>query len=501
VSRIVAAIRRHAVGPSLVTAVILVVVAGATVAARAARGTAPLAYVANAGEIVPLPQHRLLITDIGGLDRVGGQVLITDFADRLIWKYAGHLDLPHSAYPMPNGDILIADTGDNRVIEVNQDSRIIWNTDFLGRGHGRLGQGTLSDGTTLAYPNDAKPLPNGDVLISCRLQDRVVEITPAGRVVQNIHGFLNRQHNPDRIPNGDTLIADSGSDRVIEVGHKGKHVLWSFGGRRNGAYVLDWPRDVNLLPNGHLLITDSDHDRLIEVTRSKRIVHQWVNLPRPYSAASLPSGDILVGDGATLGVVKLNRQDHILWHLNHRGPPTRPPSRRVRNGGFEHTIAGSKKILRFWQRNDALAYSVPAGKRAAMVRDAHVHHGGRYSGRITYHGDSNGLFFGQTVRVDPGHRYRFTGWIRTHNIKACTPCRYGPGSPAGHTAEFELVFNSRTGPAPPAPALPQYSGTQGWQRNAVVLTIPAHVHSLSIQCELRGQGTVWFDDVWLQRLS
>lgn len=479
----------------------LILAGGGLPAAAGSLSTAKTAtaIVANAGEIVIFPNHQLLVTDIGNLDRTGGHVLVTDFSDRLIWEYAGHLDIPHAAYPMPNGDVLIADTGDNRVIEVNRSSQIVWDSDNLGKGHGVLGQGTMSDGRPLLYPNDAKPLANGHILISCRLQNRVIEITRTGQIVREIDG-LHGQHNPDLLKNGDVLIADSGADRVVEVNQRG-NIVWQFGGESGGADILNWPRDANLLPNGHILITDSANDRLIEVTRSHRIVRRWTNLSRPYSTASLPNGDILVG-APNAGVIQLNRRDHVVWTLNHRsGAEFQRTPWHVLNGSFEHTIPGSKWILKAWHRNDALAYSLPAGQRATMVRDAHVFHKGRYSARITYHGDSNGIYLGQIVRVLPGHRYRFSGWIKTHNVRACYPCVYGPQDPRGHTAEYELGYNSTSGPPAAPPLLPQHVGSSGWVHDNVTFTVPANVTSLGIECNLRGQGTVWFDNVWLQKLS
>ncbi|HEV3310611.1 MAG TPA: hypothetical protein VG815_08850 [Chloroflexota bacterium] len=458
-------------------------------------------FVGNAGQIVPMANGRFLITDIGGLDRTGGQVVMTDWNGDVLWKYAGSLDIPHAAYPMSNGDVLISDTGNNRVIEVDRSGKIIWDSDNLGKGHGVLGDGTLSDGTTLAYPNDARPLSNGDILISCRLQNRIVLINRRGRILRDISGFLHGQHNPTPLINGDIFIADSGADRILEVNSRNQ-IDWEFSGQQNGVDILNWPRDAVPMPDGNILITDSDNDRLIEVNHSKNIVRQWTGLPRPYAASVLPNGNILVGDGSTDGVVELNRQDKIVWRLNH--PSSRPKviaSWRVKNAGFEHTIPGSTRILQYWRRNDALAYDVPPGKRADMVRDAHVHHSGHFSARITYHGDSNGLYFGQTVRVLAGHRYRFSGWIKTHNVTACTPCIYGQHDPRGHTAEYELTFDTNQPPSPAPPALPQYSGTTGWTYVSIEFTVPAHVRSIGIQCELRGQGTVWFDDVWLQKLS
>ncbi len=461
----------------------------------------PFAHVQNAGEIALLPDNQLLVTDIGNLDRTGSQVLITDFNDRLIWRYTGALDIPHSAYPMSNGDILIADTGNNRVIEVNRESEIVWNSDDLGRGGGRLGQGTLSDGTKLDYPNDAKPLPNGDLLISLRLQNRVVEITPTGHIVKKISGFLHRQHNPNPLSNGNTLIADSDANRVIEVGVLGKHIIWKFGAQ-SGPTALAWPRDAERLKNGDTLITDSNNDRLLEVTHSRRIVRQWTGIQHPYSTAVLPDGNILVGDGSQYGVVELNNSRHMVWFLNQHntsGPSKLSPT--VRNGGFEHGITGSPNLPTVWQRNDALAYSLTPGKRVDMVRDCHVRHKGHCSGRISYKGDSNGIFFGQLIHVTAGARYRFSGWIKTQNVRTCYPCSYGENDIRGHTAEYELQLYEQNGGSALAPQLRTHSGTSGWLHDVVYFTVPKNVHVLGIHAELRGQGTVWFDDVWVQKLT
>jgi len=474
--------------------------AWAWVAAQSLRGATVYAKVGNPALIVPLANGRLLATDFGGLDRSGAQVLITDYRRRLIWRYNGYLDIPHSAYPMPNGDILIADTGDNRVIEVNRANHIVWDTDDLGKGRGALGQGTLSDGSKLDYPNDAEPLPNGDILISCRLQNRVVEITKQGRIVRSISGFLHGQHGPDLLPDGYAYIADSDADRVIEVNPQ-NHIVWQFGGRKNGSDILWWPRAAVPLPSGNVLITDSDHDRVIEVTHSKRIVRQWTNLPTPYAASPLSNGNILVGDGGD-GFVELNQQDRVVWQLN--GPSGAQDNSmpwQVPNGSFEDTVPGSSWILTNWARDDALAYSLSPGQRVSMTRDCHAAHTGHCSGRITYHGDSNGIYFGQDVRLLPGHRYRFSGWIQVKNVVTCYPCTYGSQGTHGHTAEFELYYGSASGIVPAGPVLPEHSGTSGWRQDSVEFTVPPNVNSISIQCELRGQGSAWFDDVWLQKLS
>ena len=89
------------------------------------------ANVASAAQIVVLPDSRVLATDFG-TDNSPPQVVETDLPDHLLWRYTGQLSNPHSAYPVGSGNVLIADTGNNRVIEVDHTGRIIWNTDDLG---------------------------------------------------------------------------------------------------------------------------------------------------------------------------------------------------------------------------------------------------------------------------------------------------------------------------------------------------------------------------------
>ena len=200
--------------------------------------------------------------------------------------------------------------------------------------------------------------------------------------------------------------------------------------------------------------------------------------------------------------MQLNQHDQIVWKLNHNlraylsGIPW-----RVQNAGFERAQAGTRDILADWTINDALAYSLQPPKRVTMVRDGSTSHGGRYSGRITYDGDSNGVYLGQRVRVQPGGTYTFSGWIKTKDVRTCYPCVYGPDQVRGHTAEYELTFDPNQGAYPLSPILSRYSGTTPWTQDSITFTVPKNVHVLEINGYLRGRGTVWFDDVRLRRIG
>ena len=446
------------------------------------------AEVSSAAQIALLPHNRLLVTDFGG-DNSAPQVVETDFHDHLLWRYANQLNNSHSAYPVSNGDVIIADTGNNRVIEVNRKGQITWDTDDLGGGHGKFGQGRLSDGTHLDYPNDAKPLANGDVMISCREQNRVIVINHKGTILREVSS-LHGQHNPVALSNGDLLIPDSDWNQVVEV-NKSNHIVWQYGGPRSSD--LSWPRSAVPLNHSDILVTDSGHNRVVEISHSGSVIRSWNDLARPYAAVPVGNGSIIVGDGPSSGLVELNSSGQITWRLNHNSAKYLAgiPS-HVQNGGFEKAYGTGPTD---WVAQTALAYSKPP---PAMVRDRKVHHFGHASARISYDGNSNGIDFSQVLRVKPGATYQFAGWIKTHNVRACHPCSYGPTIPAGHTAEYELLFVAGEGADPPAPLLRFHSGTTPWTRDTVTFRVPRSVSELAIQCYLRGAGTVWFDNVSLK---
>ncbi len=201
-------------------------------------------------------------------------VRIVNYTDKsTIWNYQPSggdvLDWTHDADLLPWGDILIADTTNDGT---HQDEVLIVNYTTQ-----EIEWRYVCDEDS--YPNDADYLPNGNILISLRNYDMVIEVNYTATkdsgidyYPQNIvwsygetgnYSLLNHQHNPDRLPNGNTIICDSENDRIVEVDANGA-LIWTWG----NSSVLDWPRDADVLPNGDILIGDSNHRRAIEINRT-----------------------------------------------------------------------------------------------------------------------------------------------------------------------------------------------------------------------------------------
>src|SRR5690554_6900063 len=120
-------------------------------------------------DVERLANGNTLITDAGDLRSAGSKVIEVNPFGVIVWRYTVDLVFAHGAKRLANGNTLIADTNNNRVIEVTPEGEIAFSSDEWGGGSGRL-----SDGTHLAYPNDAHPLDDGTLLITDRNNDRCV---------------------------------------------------------------------------------------------------------------------------------------------------------------------------------------------------------------------------------------------------------------------------------------------------------------------------------------
>jgi outer membrane protein assembly factor BamB len=169
----------------------------------------------------------------------------------------------------PGFHVIIADQANQRIIVVGIFSgKIVWQygtTGTAGNGPNQLNN-----------PNSAEVLENGNILIADESNNRVIEVTPAGAIVKTftIGGALNAAAFASRLPNGHTLISDSGNNRIVEVDNT-DHIVWQYV-TNTGANSNPNPNPTRgiRLANGHTLISDQNNNRVIEVTASGRIVFQ-----------------------------------------------------------------------------------------------------------------------------------------------------------------------------------------------------------------------------------
>ena len=208
----------------------------------------------------------------------GNPVSITHtYADGL-----NHYTVTAQAYDedrVPSGrHLLIVDTGNKRLIELDETDTIVWEYHSPGAWDCRAAE-RLANGNTLVAEIDYYNYAN---------RGRVIEIEPDGTVVWEISG-LNLPMDVERLANGNTLIPCQHGNRVIEVAPD-KSIVWEMNTN------LRYPADVERLATGNTLITDMYNDRIIEVQPDLSIVWctPWGGALTLQDAKRLANGNTLV---------------------------------------------------------------------------------------------------------------------------------------------------------------------------------------------------------------
>ena len=254
-----------------------------------------------------------------------------------VWKFDG-LAHPHEIEYLPNGHILVADTGFDRVIEIDYPNKNIvyeWKPELINwtqvnpkwdSSH-YYNQPFAFDWTHLNDVDFKNYSTWSALLISIRNFDLIVEVNYTAEQISpndpsNIvwyfgdygnHSLLNHQHNPDYLSDGNIIVSDSENNRILKVNYTTKEIYWIYQGG------LNWPRDADELENGNILITDSMNGRIIEVDEdSKAIVWEFRgDLLNPYEADRLENGNTLVGNGLGGVVYEINHDGIEVWRYGH----------------------------------------------------------------------------------------------------------------------------------------------------------------------------------------
>lgn len=217
---------------------------------------------------------------------VDNRVLLVNHAGNIVWQYgqfgvtgceSNQLNVPVQNTFLPNGNVLITDQSNERIIEVKPSDRsggtIVW---WYGQDNS-----SCNGPSQLNNPNAAELLANGNVLISDETNGRAIEVTHTlpSTIVAN-GSFTGAGGVPfsgvafaSRLPNGHTLITDSNNSRIVETEACADGlscpIFWQFntntaGSNPNGPF----PTRAVRLANGNTLISDQFNDRVIEVDMS-----------------------------------------------------------------------------------------------------------------------------------------------------------------------------------------------------------------------------------------
>jgi hypothetical protein len=224
---------------------------------------------------------------------------------RLQWSYghpgvaggaSGYLREPDDAYLLKNGQVMVADNQNCRVL-------ILSPADTIVRQIGTTGVCSHQPSVALGSPNGDTPLPNGNVLISEINGSWISEYTPQGRIVWTVHLAIAYPSDPQQIGPDRFLVADYSSPGGLYEFNRSGNILWSYN-VPSGPGMLDHPSLVERLPNGLLMANDDYRHRIVVINPvTESIVWQYGQTDIPGTKAgslNTPDGfDLLGPDGYT----------------------------------------------------------------------------------------------------------------------------------------------------------------------------------------------------------
>ncbi len=227
-----------------------------------------------------------------------------------------------SSYPF-EGQLMIADRGNDRILVVNAEKKILWR--FPSKEHPAPPGGFY-------FPDDAFFIHHGTGIISNEEQnERIVQLSyPAGKLLWSYGhpgqagsepGYLHEPDDAYLLKNGNVQVADADNCRILVISPQ-KQVLKDFGTPTNCTHeppnALASPNGDTPLPNGDTLVSEVKGVYIDEITPAGKV--KWtVHLPISYPSDPQQLGPdlYLVVDYANPGgIYKFNRAGELLWSYN-----------------------------------------------------------------------------------------------------------------------------------------------------------------------------------------
>jgi hypothetical protein len=246
----------------------------------------------------------------------------------LLWYLpaAGHrFGCPASLQRLPNDNLLIADEFCSTATEIDRHGAIVWQ---FGKE-----KDPANRPDRLSNPHFVQWLPDGQRLIADTRNHRVLAIRDS-QIAETIHPPDTELCCPTSatcLGDGRFLICDAGNGRVLEL-DADRHVAWQFGDSTVERHWFSFPRSVEYSGPDTYLVADTANDRVVRVRDGELRV--WptpgaAQLFWPRCARLTPAGSLLVADGRNSRVVELSTTGEVLNELRQLdlegGLPLRDP--------------------------------------------------------------------------------------------------------------------------------------------------------------------------------
>jgi hypothetical protein len=261
-------------------------------------------------------------------DRGNNRILIVDPQKKIVFRYPeagdkGKLFYDDDTFIEPGGESIISNEEDNHaVVEVNLKDR----TQKVLFGHPEV-SGTGA--THLKEPDDAYMLPDGTFTVADAANCRILFIR-AHAIVRSYGRAGTCHHDPPRsfnqvngdtpVPGGGVMVSEIEGNWLDEIGPEGT-LKWSI------RAPVSYPSDPQPLPGGRVLLADyASPGHVLIINRRGKVLWRFGRaegprkMDHPSLAMPLPNGDVAVNDDYRNRVIIVDpRTNRIVWQYGHTG--------------------------------------------------------------------------------------------------------------------------------------------------------------------------------------
>jgi hypothetical protein len=219
-----------------------------------------------------LPDGRFLLALSKGKEFPSGAVVEVDREGKTTFQFAGTQSEVDTVQPLPNGNILLTESGKTpRLLEVDRGGKIVVEVPLRCQTQNFHMQTRM-----------ARKLPSGNYLVPHLLDKVVREYKPDGSTAWEARTPDSPKESwpftAIRLENGNTLVNCTHGNLSLEFDPAGK-IVWQVDNADLGATLFRDPCGGQRLPNGNTVIASYGMGgkgvKLFEVTRDKKVVWTW----------------------------------------------------------------------------------------------------------------------------------------------------------------------------------------------------------------------------------
>lgn len=214
---------------------------------------------------------------------------------------------PSSVGSGPQGNLIVADTANNRIVEMlpSGELTLVWG----------------SKGTDAGQFNTPKALAvdmNGNIFVADTGNHRIQKYSPNGQLLATWGGKgigLGQFQSPSGIAvdrAGNIYVSDTGNNRIQKLSQSGEPVA-TWGGQGSGPGQFDKPLGLAVDAKGNIYVADSGNNRVQKLSAKGEAISTWGEkgsgqnqLSDPADVALDEAGNIFIADKGNSRIVELD---------------------------------------------------------------------------------------------------------------------------------------------------------------------------------------------------